>query len=182
MRSNVRAVGQVAPSEGEEKSCHRRDRTARHSRRDPKSAPMRTTANETGRSVTKHAQMQIHTRQAQLAIRKAASNTHKTVAAARSAIRHFFVSLHILVLAIATGISMALSIIIIISLVAFVSGSAYGIFYSAIASSAENITTVQRAIETLTAENRDRLEEISDTVQHDRQDITTNDDVYYIRW
>lgn len=89
---------------------------------------MRTTANETGRSVTNQAQMQTHTRQAQLAIRKAASNTHKTAAVARSAIRHFLASLHILVLAIATGISMALSIIIIISLVAFVSGSAYGFF------------------------------------------------------
>ena len=80
----------------------------------------------------------------------------------------------------ATGISMALSIIIIISLVAFVSGSAYGIF-SAIAPSADTIA-VQQSVETLTAEYRDRLEEISDTVQHDRQDITTNDDVYYIRW
>ena len=75
---------------------------------------------------------------------------------------------------------MALSIIIIISLVAFVSGSAYGIF-SAIAPSADTIA-VQQSVETLTAEYRDRLEEISNTVQHDRQDITTNDDVYYIRW
>ena len=42
--------------------------------------------------------------------------------------------------------------------------------------------TVREAVETLTAEYRDRLEEISETVQHDRQDITANDDVYYIRW
>ena len=137
---------------------------------------MRTTAKETGRSVTNQAQMQTHTRQAQLAIWKVASNTNKTVAAARSAIRYFLASLHIFVLAIATGINMALSIIIIISLVAFVSGSACGIFFSATAPSADTIT-VQQAVE-----YRDRLEEISDTVQHDRQDITTNDDVYYIRW
>ena len=76
---------------------------------------------------------------------------------------------------------MALSIIIVISLVAFVSGSAYGIFFAANAPNADTIT-VQQAVETLTAEYRDRLEEISDTVQHDRQDITANDDVYYIRW
>ena len=76
---------------------------------------------------------------------------------------------------------MALSIIIVISLVAFVSGSAYGIFFAANAPGADTIT-VQQAVETLTAEYRDRLEEISDTVQHDRQDITANDDVYYIRW
>ena len=64
---------------------------------------------------------------------------------------------------------------------AFVSGSAYGIFFAANAPNADTIT-VQQAEETLTAEYRDRLEEISDTVQHDRQDITANDDVYYIRW
>ena len=76
---------------------------------------------------------------------------------------------------------MALSIIIVISLVAFVSGSAYGIFFAANAPSADTIT-VQQAVETLTEEYRGRLEEISDTVQHDRQDIKANDDVYYIRW
>ena len=70
---------------------------------------------------------------------------------------------------------------IVISLVAFVSGSAYGIFFAANAPNAASVT-VREAIETLTAEYRDRLEEISETVQHDRQDITANDDVYYIRW
>ena len=142
---------------------------------------LRTAANETVRSITTQAQMQTRTRQVQLAIRNAASNTRKTVAAVHSAIRHFLASLHSLVMAAATGISVALSIIIVISLVAFVSGSAYGIFFAANASSANTIT-VQQAVETLTEEYRDRLEEISDAVQHDRQDITANDDVYFIRW
>ena len=142
---------------------------------------LRTAANETVRSVTTQAQMHTRTRQVQLAIQKAASNTRRTVTAVRSAIRHFLASLHSLVAAIAVGISMALSIIIVISLVAFVSGSAYGIFFAANAPS-PNTITVQQTVETLTAEYRDRLEEISDTVQHDRQDITANDDVYYIRW
>ena len=141
----------------------------------------RTAANETVRSITTQAQMQTRTRQVQLAIQKAASSTRKTAVAVRSAIRHFLVGLHSLVAAIAAGISVALSIIIVISLVAFVSGSAYGIFFAADAPNADAIT-VQQAVETLTAEYRDRLEEISDTVQHDRQDITANDDVYYIRW
>ena len=130
---------------------------------------LRTAANETVRSITTQAQMQTHTRQVQLAIQKAAANTRKMVAAVRSAIRHFLASLHSLVAAIAVGISVALSIIIVISLVAFVSGSAYGIFFAANAPGADTIT-VQEAVETLTAEYRDRLEEISDTVQHDRQD------------
>ena len=142
---------------------------------------LRTAANETVRSVTTQAQMHTRTRQVQLAIQKAASSTRKTAAAVRSAIRHFLASLHSLVMAAATGISVALSIIIVISLVAFVSGSAYGIFFAANASSANTIT-VQQAVETLTEEYRDKLEEISDTVQHDRQDITANDDVYFIRW
>ena len=142
---------------------------------------LRTAANETVRSITTQSQMQACTRQVQLAIQKAASNTRKTVAAVHSAIRHFLASLHSLVAAIATGISVALSIIIVISLVAFVSGSAYGIFFAADAPNAASVT-VREAVETLTEEYRDRLEEISDTVQHDRQDITANDDVYYIRW
>ena len=142
---------------------------------------LRTAANETVRSVTTQAQMHTRTRQVQLAIQKAASNTRRTVTAVRSAIRHFLASLHRLVAAIAVGISVALSIIIVISLVAFVSGSAYGIFFAADAPNAASVT-VREAVETLTEEYRDRLEEISDTVQHDRQDITANDDVYYIRW
>ena len=142
---------------------------------------LRTAANETVRSVTTQVQIQTRTQQAQIAIRKAASNTRKAAAAVRSAIRHFLASLHSLVTIIATGISVALSIIIVISLVAFVSGSAYGIFFATNAPGADTIT-VQQAVETLTAEYRDRLEEIFDTVQHDRQDITANDDVYYIRW
>ena len=142
---------------------------------------LRTAANETVRSITTQAQMQTRTRQVQLAIQKAASSTRKTAVAVRSAIRHFLASLHRLVAAIAVGISVALSIIIVISLVAFVSGSAYGIFFAADAPNAASVT-VREAVNTLTAEYRDRLEEISDTIQHDRQDITANDDVYYIRW
>ena len=142
---------------------------------------LRTAANETVRNVTTQAQMQTRTRQVQLTIQKAVSSTRKTATAVRSAIRHFLARLHSLVTAIATGISVALSIIIVISLVAFVSGSAYGIFFAADAPNAASVT-VREAVETLTAEYRDKLEEISDTVQHDRQDITANDDVYYIRW
>ena len=141
----------------------------------------RTAANETVRSVMPQAQKQTHTRQVQLAIQKAAANTRKTVAAVRSAIRNFLANLHSLVVAIATGISVALGIVLVISLVAFVSGSAYGIFFAADAPNAASVT-VREAVETLTEEYRDRLETISDTVQHDRQDITSNDDVYYIRW
>ena len=142
---------------------------------------LRTAANETVRSVTTQAQMQTHTRQVQLAIQKAVANTRKTVAAVRSAIRHFLADLHSLTAVLAAGVATALGIVIVSCLVAFVSGSAYGIFFAADAPNAASVT-VREAVDTLTEEYRDRLEEISDTVQHDRQDIVANDDVYYIRW
>ena len=142
---------------------------------------LRTAANETVRSITTQAQMQTRTRQVQLAIQKAASNTRKTAVAVRSAIRNFLADLHSLTAILAAGAGAALGIVIVICLVAFVSGSAYGIFFAADAPNAASVT-VREAVETLTEEYRDRLEKISDTVQHDRQDITANDDVYYIRW
>ena len=142
---------------------------------------LRIAANETVRSVTTQAQMQTHTQKIRLAAQKVAGGTGRTAVAVRSAIRNFLADLHSLTAILAAGVGTALGIVIVISLVAFVSGSAYGIFFAANAPNADTIT-VQQAVETLTAEYRDRLEEISDTVQHDRQDITANDDVYYIRW
>ena len=142
---------------------------------------LRAAATETVRSVTTQAQMQTYTQKIRLAAQKVAGGTGRTAVAVRSAIRNFLADLHSLTAILAAGVGTALGIVIVISLVAFVSGSAYGIFFAANAPNADTIT-VQQAVETLTAEYRDRLEEISNTVQHDRQDITANDDVYYIRW
>ena len=141
----------------------------------------RTAANETVRSVMPQAQMQTHAQKIRLAAQKAAAGTGRTAVTVRSAIRHFLASLHSLITILAAGAGAALGIVIVISLVAFVSGSAYGIFFAANALGSDTIT-VQQAVETLTEEYRNRLEEISDTVQHDRQDVTANDDVYFIRW
>ena len=142
---------------------------------------LHTAANETVRSVTTQVQMQTRAQKIRFAAQKAAAGTGRTAVAVRSVIRHFLASLHSLITILAAGAGAALGIVIVICLVAFVSGSAYGIFFAANAPN-ENAVTVQEAVETLTAEYRNRLEEISDTVQHDRQDITANDDVYYIRW
>ena len=142
---------------------------------------LRTAANQTVRSVTTQAQKQTCAQKIRLAVQKAVGGTGRTAVAVRSAIRNILASLHSLITILAAGAGAALGIVIVISLVAFVSGSAYGIFFAADAPNAESVT-VREAVETLTEEYRDRLEEISDTVQHDRQDITANDDVYYIRW
>ena len=142
---------------------------------------LHTAANETVRSVTTQVQMQTRAQKIRFAAQKAAAGTGRTAVAVRSAIRNFLAELHSLTAILAAGAGAALGIAIVISLVAFVSGSAYGIFFAADAPNAASVT-VREAVDTLTAEYRDRLEEISDTVQHDRQDITANDDVYYIRW
>lgn len=142
---------------------------------------LRIAANETVRSVTTQAQMQTHTQKIRLAAQKVAGGTGRTAVAVRSAIRNFLADLHSLTAILAAGVGTALGIVIVICLVAFVSGSAYGIFFAADAPNAASVT-VREAVDTLTAEYRDKLEEISDTVQHDRQDITAHDDVYYIRW
>ena len=141
----------------------------------------RTAANETVRSVMPQAQMQTHAQKIRLAAQKVAGCTGKTAVAVRSAIRNFLADLHSLTAILAAGAGAALGIVIVICLVAFVSGSAYGIFFAADAPNTASVT-VREAVETLTEEYRDRLETISDTVQHDRQDITANDDIYYIRW
>ena len=141
----------------------------------------RTAANETTRSVTTQAQMQTRAQKIRLAVQKVAAGTGRTTVAVRSAIRNFLAGLHSLTAVLAAGSGAALGIVIVICLVAFVSGPAYGIFFAADAPNAASVT-VREAVDTLTAEYRDKLEEISDTVQHDRQDITANDDVYYIRW
>ena len=142
---------------------------------------LRIAANETVRSVTTQAQMQTHMQKIRLAAQKVAGGTGRTAVAVRSAIRNFLADLHSLTAILAAGVGTALGIVIVICLVAFVSGSAYGIFFAADAPNKASVT-VSEAVETLTAEYRDKLEEISDTVQHDRQDITAHDDVYYIRW
>ena len=142
---------------------------------------LHTAANETVRSVTTQAQKQTRAQKIRFAAQKVAAGTGKTAVAVRSAIRHFLADLHSLTAVLAAGSGAAMGIVIVISLVALVSGSAYGIFFAADAPNATSVT-VREAVETLTEEYRDRLEEISDTVQYDRQDITANDDVYYIRW
>ena len=142
---------------------------------------LRTAANETVRSVTPQAQMQNRAQKIRFAAQKAADGAGRTAVAVRSAIRHFLADLHSLTAVLAAGVATALGIVIVSCLVAFVSGSAYGIFFAADAPNAASVT-VREAVNTLTEEYRDRLEEISDTVQHDRQGITANDDVFYIRW
>ena len=142
---------------------------------------IRTAASTVQAERTAQQKAQQFAQRTQQAAKNATKQTRKVIKVVRSVIRHFLAALRTLTAAIVAGMSAATAIIVIICLVAFIAGSAYGIFFAAEAPD-ENSITVQQAVEQLTGEYRDELEHISDTVPHDRQEIETNDGVYYIRW
>jgi len=83
-------------------------------------------------------QMAQRTRQA---AKNASKQTRKAVKAVRAAIRHFLAALHTLTVAIIAGMSAATAVVVIICLVAFIAGSAYGIFFAAEAPDAALVCT-----------------------------------------
>ena len=114
-------------------------------------------------------------------VQQAAESMQKVSAAVKSAIRWAVESLKALITAAAAAGSVALLVILLVCMIALVAGSAYGIFFAAEAPG-EGAMTVQEAVALLTEEYRDRLEDISRSVPHDREELTANDDVYYIQW
>lgn len=131
---------------------------------------IRTAANTVQAERTAQQKAQQFAQRTQQAAKNATKKTRKVIKVVRSVIRHFLAALRTLTAAIVAGMSAATAIIVIICLVAFIAGSAYGIFFAAEAPD-ENSITVQQAVEQLTGEYRDELEHISDTVPHDRQEM-----------
>ena len=121
------------------------------------------------------------TQRAQQTAKRAVDTTKRATDAARAGMRALVEALHSLLIALAAGGSVAVLIVVLICLIAFVAGSAYGIFFAAEAPG-EDAFTVQQAVEQLGGEYRDYLQQIESTMPHDRQEIKANDDVYYIRW
>lgn len=118
---------------------------------------------------------------AQQAARESAEAAKKVIAVIRSAIRHLLVALQSLAAALIAGGWVTVFVILLICLIALVAGSAYGIFFAA-ESPDENAISVQDAVEQLTEEYRDRLEEIENSTEYDRQEIESNDGSYAIAW
>lgn len=118
---------------------------------------------------------------AQQAARKSAEAAKKVIAVIRSAIQHLLAALQSLAAALIAGGWVTVFVILLICLVALVASSAYGIFFAA-ESPDENAISVQEAVELLTEEYRDRLEEIENSVEYDRQEIESNDGSYAIAW
>lgn len=118
---------------------------------------------------------------AQQAARESAEAAKKLVAVIRSAIRHLLAALQSLAAALIAGGWVTVFVILLIFLIALVAESVYGIFFAA-ESPGENAISVQEAVELLTEEYRDQLEEIENSVEYDRQEIESNDGSYAIAW
>ena len=106
-------------------------------------------------------------------VQQAAESMQKVSAAVKSAIRWAVESLKALITATAAAGSVALLVVLLVCMIALVAGSACGIFFAAEAPG-EGAMTVQEAVALLTEEYRDRLEEISQTVPHDREELTAS--------
>ena len=120
-------------------------------------------------------------RRARQTAREGVETAQKAATVLRSAIRHLLAALQSLAAALIAGGWVTAFIVLLICLIALVAGSAYGIFFAA-ETPDENAVTVQAAVEQLTEEYRDRLEEIENSVDYDRQEIESNDGSYAIAW
>lgn len=120
-------------------------------------------------------------RRARQTAREGVETAQKAATVLRSAIRHLLAALQSLAVALVAGGWVTAFIVLLICLIALVVGSAYGIFFAA-ETPDENAVTVQAAVEQLTEEYRDRLEEIENSVEYDRQEIESNDGSYAIAW
>lgn len=120
-------------------------------------------------------------RRARQTAREGMETAQKAATVLRAAIQHLLAALQRLAAALIAGGWVAVFIVLLICLIALVAGSAYGIFFAAEAPD-ENAVTAQAAVEQLTGEYRDRLEEIENSVEYDRQEIESNDGSYAIAW
>lgn len=145
---------------------------------------LRTAANtvrqeKQARQAAQRTQTVLH--RARQTAREGVETARKAAAVLRSAIRHLLAALQSLAAALVAGGWGAAFIVLLICLIALVAGSAYGIFFAA-ETPDENAVTVQAAVEQLTGEYRDRLEEIENSAEYDRQEIEANDGSYAIAW
>lgn len=120
------------------------------------------------------------TQRAQQTAKRAVDTTKRATDAARAGMRALVEALHSLLIALAAGGSVAVLIVVLICLIAFVAGSAYGIFFAAEAPG-EDAFTVQQAVEQLGGEYRDYLQQIESTMPHDRQEFQANNVLRIIR-
>lgn len=153
-------------------------------RKQPRTAPapktaqtLRQQAARTDRARKGAAQAVQRARQA---ARTAQETAKKTAEIVRAGIKALWAAAHTLAVALAAGGTTVLAVILVICMVAMVAGSAFGIFFAA-EPTGDGIS-VTEAITELNGEYQERLQEIEDGEEYDRQEIESNDGSYAIAW
>ena len=100
--------------------------------------------------------------------------------AGMAALKAVVAAMQSLAAAILAGGWVAVVIILLICLIALVMGSSYGIFFGV--ESTGSGTSVSQAVRNLNQEYADHLQQISESVSHDRQKMTSNDGSLSINW
>ena len=112
---------------------------------------------------------------------QAAKATAKSAATgAKAAVKATIATVKGLISAIAAGGWVAVLIILLICLIAMVSGSCFGLFFSSDPTGTG--TSGTQAVSTLNEEYMAHMQEIEAATPHDRQEITSNDGVLSINW
>lgn len=117
---------------------------------------------------------------ARKAARTAQETAKKTAEIVRAGLKALWAAAHTLAAALAAGGTTAVAVILVICMVAMVAGSAFGIFFAA-EPTGDGIS-VAEAITELNEEYQERLQEIEDGEEYDRQEIESNDGSYAIAW
>lgn len=113
---------------------------------------------------------------AKATVRGIRAAAHAVMAAFKAAVA----AMQSLVATILAGGWVAVVIILLICLIALVMGSSYGIFFGV--ESTGSGTSVSQAVRDLNQEYADHLQQISESVSHDRQEMTSNDGNLSINW
>lgn len=130
----------------------------------------------------------------QKAAKAAQQITRRMQAAAKATVRGIRAAAHAVMAALKTAVAAARSlaaailaggwvavvIILLICLIALVMGSSYGIFFGV--ESTGSGTSVSQAVQELNQEYADHLQQITENVSHDRQEMTSNDGNLSINW
>ena len=153
-------------------------------RKQPRTAPapktaqtLRQQAARTDRARKGAAQAVQRARQA---ARTAQETAKKTAEIVRAGIKALWAAAHTLAVALAAGGTTVVAVILVVCMVAMVAGSAFGIFFAA-EPTGDGIS-VTEAITELNGEYQERLQEIEDGEEYDRQEIESNDGSYAIAW
>ena len=113
---------------------------------------------------------------AKATVRGIRAAAHAVMAALKAAVA----AMQSLAAAILAGGWVAVVIILLICLIALVMGSSYGIFFGV--ESTGSGTSVSQAVQELNQEYADHLQQITENVSHDRQEMTSNDGNLSINW